>query len=476
MPRTRPRRRRSSARGTAGPPRGCAPSTPSPPPTAPCGARRRSSWPPATYQYSILVGDLRVADELNPRTSFIAGPDDPFETEVSEVALADCNAPALAATSTHADGDALVVEAEFAHGADGVGLDPSTLAATLTQAGAPVAVAVTVQATDATHVTARAAGLGAGKYTLALTARDRRGRALGATASGFVATPLAPAALSDTFVYQVMVDRFRAATGPLAAPASPGDRAGGTPRRRARRARRRLLRSPRRHDAVAVAGLHQPERSPRRPRRPPRRALPRLLARGSARRRSRARRRDRARRARRRCARARPPRAPRRRAQPRLRHAPVVPRAFARRARRRRRHHRHQLVQRRPHALRLRRSRLRLGREHGDLLVRALPARSQLAPPRRRRRRHRRSRLVDVALRPRRPARRRRADDAARRQPPHDARGARHDVPRRRRSLRRRRDLHRRRRRRTRRDPRLPRRRARRPAGRLRLSAHVGRA
>ena len=45
-------------------------------------------------------------------------------------------------------------------------------------------------------------------------------------------------------------------------------------------------------------------------------------------------------------------------------------------------------------------------------------------------RRHRRSRLVDVALRPRRAAHRRRADDAARRQPPHGARRARHDVPR----------------------------------------------
>src|SRR5262249_18761756 len=68
----------------------------------------------------------------------------------------------------------------------------------------------------------------AGKYTLTVTARDRRGRALSATASAFVATPLLPASLGDTLVYQVMIDRFRSATGALAPPASPGDRAGGT--------------------------------------------------------------------------------------------------------------------------------------------------------------------------------------------------------------------------------------------------------
>ncbi len=183
---------------------------------------------PGTYQYSILVGDLRVADELNPRTAFIAGPNDPFEVEVSEVALADCNAPTLAATAARADGSALVVEADFKAGADGVALDKSSLSASLAQAGAPVGAAVVVTASDGAHVTARADGLGPGKYTLTLSARDRRGRALSTTASAFVTTPIAPAALGDTLVYQIMIDRFRAATGALATPASPGDRAGGT--------------------------------------------------------------------------------------------------------------------------------------------------------------------------------------------------------------------------------------------------------
>jgi cyclomaltodextrin glucanotransferase len=181
---------------------------------------------PGVYQYAVAVGDLTVKDELNPRSAFIAGAHDRFEREVSEVALADCSAPTFTATAARADGNALVVEADFAAGTDGAGLARSSLAATLTQAGAPVAAAVAVDS-DGKHVTARADALPAGKYALTLTARDTHGRALTTAASAFVATPLQPASLADTLVYQVMIDRFRGA-GPLAAPASPGDRAGGT--------------------------------------------------------------------------------------------------------------------------------------------------------------------------------------------------------------------------------------------------------
>ena len=218
-----------------------------------------------------------------------------------------------------------------------------------------------------------------------------------------------------------MIDRFRSATGALAPPASPGDRAGGT------LDGVRAALDAGYFDRLGVTTLWlspvytNPTRSPRRPRRPPGRALPRLLARRSARRRSRARRRGRARRARRRRARARPARAPRRRAQPRLRDAPVVRRALARR-------------RRRPRADRERRpSWFNDGPDHcvcGDpgcdwgahmetcWFAPYLPDLNWRHPDVARRR-HRRSRLVDVALRSRRPAHRRRADDAARRHPPH---------------------------------------------------------
>lgn len=176
---------------------------------------------PGTYRYSILAGDLRVKDELNPRSAFIAGPNDPYEIEVSEVALGDCAAPTLTATAARGDGNALVVDVEYAAGARGGRL--GALGATVEQAGAPVAATVAVTMRDATHATLRADGLAPGKYTMHVSAG-----ALAATASAFVATPVAPASLGDTLVYQVMIDRFRAATGPLAAPATPGDRAGGT--------------------------------------------------------------------------------------------------------------------------------------------------------------------------------------------------------------------------------------------------------
>ena len=183
MPRTPRCRRRWSARGTAGPSRGCAPSTPSSPTTAPTWRTATIHLPPGTYRYAILVGDLRLKDELNPRSAFVAGPDDPFEIEVSEVELADCNAPALSPppprtpTATRSSSRPTSPPAPTA--------SPSTrrpLAATLTQAGAPVGrhgrAHATAARADATHVTARAAGLGAGKYTLTLQrARSRRGRA-----------------------------------------------------------------------------------------------------------------------------------------------------------------------------------------------------------------------------------------------------------------------------------------------------------
>lgn len=186
---------------------------------------------PGTYRYAVAVGELRIKDALNPRSAFVAGAADPFAVEVSEVVLADCNAPSFAATAARADGQALVVEADFIAGADGSGLDPGSLAASVTQAGAPIAAAITLSRSSSggtAHITARADGVPAGKLTLQLRARDRAGRALETAASAFVGTSLSPATLGDTLVYQVLIDRFRRADGALAPPASPGDRAGGT--------------------------------------------------------------------------------------------------------------------------------------------------------------------------------------------------------------------------------------------------------
>src|SRR5207302_7409282 len=120
---------------------------------------------------------------------------------VSEVELADCNAPKLTVTAARADGNALVVDAEYSGGAANVPLE--MVQATLERAGAPIATNIAIDRTDAKHVTLRADGLAAGKYTMHLSARG----ALPTAASTFVATPLLPASRADTLVYQIMIDR-----------------------------------------------------------------------------------------------------------------------------------------------------------------------------------------------------------------------------------------------------------------------------
>lgn len=174
---------------------------------------------PGTYRYAITVGDLVLKDALNPRSAFVAGASDPFGTEVSEVVLADCNAPTFAATSARGDGNALVVEAEYANGK----LDPHALTASLSPAVASASLSASASPSGTWRVTARFDNLPPGKYTATL----RAGK-LSTAASAFVATPLAPSTLNDTVIYQVIIDRFRSSTGALTAPPSPGDRAGGT--------------------------------------------------------------------------------------------------------------------------------------------------------------------------------------------------------------------------------------------------------
>jgi glycosidase len=189
--------------------------------------------PPGTYQYAVAFGSSLILDELNPRSAFVAGDMGPLDDEVSEVVLADCSAPQFSMVSSTVNGAKLAFAADFTPGGDGVTLDPASLSAAITQAGKPIAAAMSVAHSDGgqgiTHVTANVAALAAGKYTLTVTARDRKGRMLSTTGSAFVTTTTtAPAARGDELVYQVIVDRFAGAAGALPPLSSPGDRAGGT--------------------------------------------------------------------------------------------------------------------------------------------------------------------------------------------------------------------------------------------------------
>ncbi|HZS39804.1 MAG TPA: alpha-amylase family glycosyl hydrolase [Polyangia bacterium] len=186
--------------------------------------------PPGVYQYAIVVGDQLVLDELNPETAWSADPrapgSDPLGTELSQVEIADCSQPALTITRTIADADSLTIEARFTPGWPGSPLDPRSIAVAL--ARGPEGMSAPPFTTDGDLVRVRAAGLPAGKYTVRMSARDRQGAQSATAAASVFVEPAPGRALSDGLVYQVLVDRFRGPSGALAAPASPGDRAGGT--------------------------------------------------------------------------------------------------------------------------------------------------------------------------------------------------------------------------------------------------------
>ena len=178
-----------------------------------------------------------------------------------------------------------------------------------------------------------------------------------------------PSTPPDGLIYQVMVDRFRGAAGALAPPATPGDRAGGTLDGVRAALEAGYFDHARRDHAVALAGLHEPDGEHRRPRRTPLRGLSRLLARASRAPSSRTLGGEAALDALVAVgARARPARAARRRAQSRLPERIPYFVAHSRRSPSIERPDRGSTswFNDGPDRLRVRRSRLRLGRAHGD--------------------------------------------------------------------------------------------------------------
>jgi glycosidase len=191
-----------------------------------------ATLPPGTYRYAIDVAGVRVLDENNPRTAFVQDPDDPtgapFGVEVSEQVVPDCTQPLVEVLEAHGGADGVWLRARFVRGNGGPALDPTTLAASLSQAGVPTGAPLTITREGPAGIRVLAAGLQPGKYTFELQASDASGRPADPVhASAFVeAQP--DRALADGLVYQIMVDRFRGPQGALAPPSTPGMRAGGT--------------------------------------------------------------------------------------------------------------------------------------------------------------------------------------------------------------------------------------------------------
>jgi glycosidase len=191
---------------------------------------------PGTYEYGLLIGDQVLVDLRNPRGVFGPDPlgrsDEPYGTELSQVIIPDCSRPQLAFESLDASGDTLSWKALLTPGNGSKDIDTGSFKAELRRGSEPMAApSVHFVGVDGRSVrlALTASGLAPGKYTVTLSGTDGSGNAIGPiSASGFVEEHAAGAQLEDGLVYQIMVDRFLGDAGALAAPQTPGNRAGGT--------------------------------------------------------------------------------------------------------------------------------------------------------------------------------------------------------------------------------------------------------
>ncbi len=194
-------------------------------------ASRTDGWrvasfapPPGEHAYAIVEDGAWLVDANVATSAFHDG------QEVSWVQVDDCEAPALRVDDAHGSPDgAATIAATFLASGSGDAVDPSSVRL-LERDGSPVAAgAVAARTVDPARgaVSLTLAGLAPGKHTFLLSAADVRGRA---TAAERVTAWIeaAPFDLRDSIVYQVMVDRFRDASGAVPQPAVASARAGGT--------------------------------------------------------------------------------------------------------------------------------------------------------------------------------------------------------------------------------------------------------
>jgi glycosidase len=176
---------------------------------------------PGEYTYAIDDDGDVLADPNVPTTAVRDG------AEVTWVDVASCDAPLVRidSSSGSADGHA-AMGATFLASRAGDPVDPSSLAA-VDQDGTALPVSAFSADPSSGSVTVSAAGLSVGKHVFTVTASDRRGRPADPALATVWIEPT-PFDARDTVIYQVMVDRYRSEEGALAAPASPGGRAGGT--------------------------------------------------------------------------------------------------------------------------------------------------------------------------------------------------------------------------------------------------------
>ena len=175
---------------------------------------------PGEHGYLVVEdGEVRL-DDLAPLTTFHAG------REVSLVAVADCSVPAFAVDRVEVDAaGALSIEARFLARSGGPGLDVAAIDLR-TETGAALAVDSADALTGVIRASAR--GLVRGKHRVTIAGADLDGRPAEAARASAWASP-AQRRWGDGVLYQILIDRYRGDGGaPLAPPASPASRAGGT--------------------------------------------------------------------------------------------------------------------------------------------------------------------------------------------------------------------------------------------------------
>jgi glycosidase len=182
-------------------------------------ARVRIDAAPGEHAYAIVEDGVWLADKQVPMTAFHEG------KEVALAIVSDCERPVVHVeeVSGSEDGHA-VVRASFLAARSGAALDPASVVAT-GRDGALLPVASAEPSTGALRF--ETTGLKRGKYTFSIKARDARGAASDEAMATVWIEPR-PWDPRDAIVYQVVLDRFRGDEGPLATPARPSDRAGGT--------------------------------------------------------------------------------------------------------------------------------------------------------------------------------------------------------------------------------------------------------
>jgi glycosidase len=177
---------------------------------------------PSEARYAIIEDGVWLIDPLVATTAYENG------REVSWVSIPNCNAPGLTVSNVAnvapATGDATVT-LSLTRATSGAPFDGTSFTFT-SHDGSPVTADPPVIDDASGTATIQLHGLAHGKHSVTINARDTSG----AVADAAVATVWiedTPFDLRDTVIYQIMIDRFANASGPVARPAVPSARAGG---------------------------------------------------------------------------------------------------------------------------------------------------------------------------------------------------------------------------------------------------------